>query len=255
MYKLNNIQAERYCRQIILPCVGEDGQKKLFGAKMLIIGVGGLGSPAAIYLAAGGVGKIGIVDSSQVELSNLHRQILYTTENIGEDKVMAARKRMSANNDDIEIATYKIKVDAVNIQDIVKEYDVVLDCSDNFVTRYLVNDACVLRKKPLVHGSVLGFEGHALTILPGKGPCYRCLFPDIPPQGALPTPQQAGIFAPIAGIIGTIQAAEAMKYILETGNLLSGRLLVFNISDLYYRQIKVMKNPQCPLCGEYPAIT
>lgn len=255
MDKLNNTQVERYHRQIILPRVGEEGQKKLLSAKVLIIGLGGLGSPVAIYLTAAGVGKIGIVDSNQVELSNLHRQILYTTENIGKDKVLSAKERLSAINSDIEVVTHKFKVDTHNIQDIIKEYDIIIDCSDNFPTRYLVNDACVLLCKPLVHGSVLGFEGHALTILPHKDPCYRCLFSEIPPPGVLPTTQQVGIFAPITGIIGTIQANEVLKYILGIGNLLLGKLLVFNVLDSSYHQIKVIRNSQCPICGENPTIT
>ena len=255
MDKLNNVQADRYQRQIILSRVGEEGQKKLLSAKALIIGLGGLGSPAATYLAGAGVGKIGIADATQVELSNLHRQTLYTAENIGKDKALSAQKRLSAINSDIEVVAHKCTVDAHNIQDIIEEYDIIVDCSDNYTTRYLANDACVLLGKPLVHGSVLAFEGHALTILPNKGPCYRCLFSEIPPQGTLPTTAQLGVFAPIAGIIGTIQAGEAVKYLLGIGDLLLGNLLVFNILYSSYRQIKVIRNPQCPVCGENPTIT
>lgn len=253
--KLREDQIERYSRQIILPNVGGKGQEKLLDAKVLIIGAGGLGSPAALYLTSAGVGKIGIVDSDRVELNNLQRQILYSGKDVGRPKVVSAEDRLSGINQDVQVVRYNIRVTSENILDIIKEYDIVLDGSDNFPTRYLVNDACVLSAKPLFHGGIFRFDGQVITILPHQSACYRCLFPEPPPPGLVPSCQEAGILGAVAGAIGIIQTNEALKYILGIGNLLTGKLLVFNALDSSFRQVKVTKDPNCPICGENPTIT
>jgi adenylyltransferase/sulfurtransferase len=253
--KLREDQVERYSRQIILPRVGGKGQEKLLNAKVLIIGAGGLGSPSALYLASAGIGKIGIVDSDKVELNNLQRQILHTTGSVGTPKVESAKERLNSINPDIEVKTYNIRLTSENILDIIKDYDIIIDGSDNFPTRYLVNDACVLSKKPLSHGGIFRFDGQAITILPGESACYRCLFPEPPPPGLVPSCQEAGILGAVAGAIGIIQANEVLKYILKIGNLLAGKLLVFNALDSSFRQVKVPRDPKCPVCGEKPTIT
>ncbi|MDP3804566.1 MAG: HesA/MoeB/ThiF family protein, partial [Candidatus Omnitrophota bacterium] len=199
---LREDQIERYSRQIILPHIGGKGQEKLLNAKVLVVGAGGLGSPASLYLAAAGIGKIGIVDSDEVELNNLQRQILHSTKDVGRPKAESAKERMSGLNTDIEVAAKKIRLTSENILDVIKPYDIIVDGSDNFPTRYLVNDACVLSKKPLSHGGIFRFDGQAMTIIPGKGPCYRCLFPEPPPPGAMPSCQEAGILGAVAGVIG-----------------------------------------------------
>lgn len=253
--KLREDQIERYSRQIILPSVGGKGQEKLLKAKVLIIGAGGLGSPAALYLASAGIGKIGIADSDKVELNNLQRQILHSNSSIGKTKVESAKERLAAINPDVEVIAHNLRLTSENILDIIRDYDIVVDGSDNFPTRYLVNDACVLSGKPLSHGGIFRFDGQAITILPHKSACYRCLFPEPPPPGFVPSCQEAGILGAVAGIIGTIQANEVLKYILEMGNLLAGKLLVFNALDSSFRQVKVPKDPKCPICGENPTIT
>src|SRR3989338_3609851 len=252
--QLTNDQIERYSRQIILPGVGGKGQEKLLKAKVLIIGAGGLGSPCALYLAAAGIGKIGIVDSDAVELNNLQRQILHSTKNVAKPKVDSAKERLNAINTDVEIIPYKLRLSSENILDIIKDYDIIVDGSDNFPTRYLVNDACVIAKKPLSHGGIFRYDGQAMTILPGKGPCYRCLFQEPPPPGASPSCQEAGILGAVAGVIGVIQANEVLKFVLKTGDLLVGKLLVFNALDSNFRIVKVPKNKDCPVCGENPTI-
>lgn len=253
--KLTDAQIERYSRQIILPNIGGKGQEKLLKARVLIIGAGGLGSPASLYLASAGVGKIGIVDADKVELNNLQRQIVHSTASVGTPKAESARKRLNAINPEIEIMAYNLRITSANIMDIIKDYDVVVDGSDNFPTRFLVNDACVLAKKPLSHGGIFRFDGQAITILPGESACYRCLFPEPPPPGLVPSCQEAGILGVVAGIIGTIQANEVLKYILGTGDLLAGRLLIFNALDSSFRQVKVPSDPDCPVCGENPTVT
>ena len=252
---LREDQVERYSRQILLPDVGGKGQDKLLKGKVLIIGAGGLGSPCALYLAAAGIGKIGIVDSDKVELNNLQRQILHDTGRVGTAKVESAKKTMNNLNPDVDVTVYNIRLTSKNITDVIKDYDIVVDGSDNFPTRYLVNDACVLSGKPLSHGGIFRFDGQAMTILPGKSACYRCLFPEPPPPGLVPSCQEAGILGAVAGIIGTVQANEVLKYILGIGNLLSGKLLVFSALDSYFRQVKVPKDPKCPVCGEKPTVT
>lgn len=252
---LREDQIERYSRQIILPNVGGKGQEKLLNAKVLIIGAGGLGSPCALYLASAGIGKIGIVDSDIVELNNLQRQILHSTKNVGKEKVLSARERLNNINPDAEIVPHKLRLTSENILDIVKDYDFVVDGSDNFPTRYLANDACVISVKPLSHGGIFRFDGQAITILPKQSACYRCLFPEPPPPGLVPSCQEAGILGAVAGVIGTIQANEVLKYILGQGELLTGRLLIFNALDSSFRQVKVLRDANCPVCGERPTIT
>ncbi len=251
---LREDQIERYSRQVILPNVGGKGQEKLLSAKVLVIGAGGLGSPAGLYLVSAGIGKIGIVDSDKVELNNLQRQILHSTKNVGKPKVESGKERMREINPDVEVAPYNLRLTSENILDIVKDYDIIVDGSDNFPTRYLVNDACVLSKKPLSHGGIFRFDGQAMTIIPGKGPCYRCLFPEPPPPGAVPSCQEAGILGAVAGVIGVIQANEVLKFVLGIGEMLVGRLLVFNALDSSFRIVKVPKYKDCPICGENPTI-
>ncbi len=252
---LREDQIERYSRQIILPNVGGKGQEKLLAARVLIIGAGGLGSPAALYLASAGIGKIGIVDSDKVELNNLQRQILHTSKDVGKPKVASAKDTLKAINPDVEVIPYKLRLSSKNIMDIIKNYDIIVDGSDNFPTRYLVNDACVISRKPLSHGGIFRFDGQAITILPGESACYRCLFPEPPPPGLVPSCQEAGILGAVAGVIGTIQANEVLKYILGIVNLLTGKLLVFNALDSSFRQVKVPRDPKCPVCGDTPTIT
>lgn len=252
---LRDDQIERYSRQIILPNVGGKGQEKLLKAKVLIIGAGGLGSPCALYLASAGVGTIGIVDSDAVEVNNLQRQIIHSTKEVGRPKVLSAKDRINVINPDVEVVAHKIRITSQNILDVIKDYDIVVDGSDNFPTRYLVNDACVLSKKPLSHGGIFRYDGQAMTILPGESACYRCLFSEPPPPGVVPSCQEAGILGAVAGVIGTIQANEVLKYILGIGTLLSGKLLVFNALDSFFRQVKVPKDPRCPMCSENPTIT
>lgn len=252
--KLRDDQIERYSRQILLPDFGGKGQEKLLNAKVLIIGAGGLGSPCSLYLAAAGIGTIGIVDSDKVELNNLQRQIVHSVNTVGKPKVDSAKDRLNAINPDVKVIPYNIRLTSENILDIIKDYDIVVDGSDNFPTRYLVNDACVFSKKPLSHGGIFRFDGQAITILPHKSACYRCLFPESPPPGLVPSCQEAGILGAVAGIIGTIQANEVLKYILGIGELLAGKLLVFNALDSFSRQVKVPRDPKCPVCGENPSI-
>jgi adenylyltransferase/sulfurtransferase len=255
MVKLTESQVERYSRQIILSEIGGKGQEKLLSAKVLIVGAGGLGSPCALYLAAAGVGKLGIVDSDAVELNNLQRQILHSTNNVGKDKAASAKQRLNEINPDAEVVACKVRLTSKNILDVIKDYDIVVDGSDNFPTRYLVNDACVLSQKPLSHAGIFRFDGQAITILPRQSACYRCLFPEPPPPGLVPSCREAGILGAVAGIIGTIQANEVLKYILGIGELLTGRLLVFNALDSSFRLVKVSRDPKCPVCGENPTVT
>ena len=253
--KLRDDQIERYSRQILLPNVGGKGQEKLLNAKVLIIGAGGLGSPAALYLASAGIGTLGIVDSDKVELNNLQRQIVHSVNTVGMLKAESAKDRLNAINPDVKVIPYNIRLTSENILDIIKDYDIVVDGSDNFPTRYLVNDACVFSNKPLSHGGIFRFDGQAITILPHKSACYRCLFSEPPPPGLVPSCQEAGVLGAVAGIIGVIQANEVLKYVLEIGGLLAGKLLVFNALDSFFRQVKVPKDPKCPVCGENPSIT
>ncbi len=247
-------QIERYSRQIILPEIGGKGQRKLLNSKVLIIGCGGLGSPVSYYLAAAGVGMIGLVDSDKVELNNLQRQILHFTEDVGIPKVESAKNKLSRLNPDIKINTYNIRLNSTNILEIIKDYDIVVDGSDNFPTRYLVNDACVFTKKPLVHAGILKFDGQATTIIPYEGPCYRCIFPEPPPVGLVPSCQEAGILGVVAGILGLIQANEVIKLILGIGENLVGKLLIFNALESSFRKVKIHRNETCAICGKNPTV-
>jgi adenylyltransferase/sulfurtransferase len=248
-------QIERYSRHIILPEVGGKGQKKIRQAKVFIVGTGGLGSPCAYYLCAAGVGKLGLVDSDTVELSNLQRQILHSTQDVNKSKIDSALKRLQPLNPDVEIAGYKERLTSKNILDIIREYDIVVDGSDNFPTRYLVNDACVMANKPLVHGGVFRFDGQVFTIVPKKGPCYRCLFPEPPPPNVMPSCQEAGILGVVPGIIGLLQANEVVKFILGKGDLLVGRLLIFNALESRFRTVRIPKDEKCSVCSDSPTIT
>ncbi len=255
MYNLTEEQIERYSRQIILPEVGGVGQKKLLKAKVLIIGCGGLGSPCTYYLAGAGIGKIGLVDSDVVELNNLQRQIVHSMKNIGKQKTESAKEKLESINPDIEVVTYPLRLTSDNIMDIIKEYDIVVDGSDNFPTRYLVNDACVMSNKPFSHAGILRFSGQAITIIPHQGPCYRCLFSQPPPPGVVPSCQEAGILGAVAGILGVIQATEVLKYVLGKGELLVGKLLVFNALEMSFRKLNIRRNNNCPVCSDKPTIT
>ncbi len=248
-------QLKRYDRHFILPEVGEKGQAKLLQSKVLLIGAGGLGSPAAYYLAAAGVGTLGIVDNDVVDMSNLQRQIIHNNDRVGMSKVESARKTINDLNPDIKVIGYETRVSSENILDIIKGYDVVLDGCDNFPTRYLVNDACVMAGIPNVHGSIFQFEGQASVFYPHRGPCYRCLFPEPPPPGAAPSCQEAGVLGVLPGLVGCVQALEAMKLILGVGKPLIGRMVYFDTLSMELRIHKLRKDPKCPVCGEHPTVT
>ena len=249
-------QIKRYSRHIILREVGGKGQKKLLSSKVFLVGAGGLGSPAAYYLAAAGVGTLGIADSDIVDLSNLQRQILHSTKELNNPKVESAKRTLTELNPDVEVRTYKERLSSENILDMLAEYDVIVDGSDNFPTRYLVNDACVMLGKPNVHGSVFQFEGQATVFHPAKGgPCYRCLYPEPPPPGMAPSCQEAGVLGVLPGIIGLVQAVEALKLLLGVGDVLIGKLLTYDALRANFTTLKLYKDPGCPLCGEHPTIT
>ncbi|MHB9291574.1 putative adenylyltransferase/sulfurtransferase MoeZ [Hollandina sp. SP2] len=250
-------QLERYSRHIILKEVGVKGQKKLMEGRVLIIGAGGLGAPAAMYLAAAGVGTIGIADADVVELSNLQRQIIHSTGDIGKPKVQSAKETMQGMNRDVEVVSYHEWINSTNITDIIndKNYDFIIDGTDNFPIKFLINDACVIQGKPFVHGGIIRFRGQLLTYIPGKGPCYRCVFQNPPPPDKVPTCRQAGVLGVMGGIIGTLQATEALKYLLGLEGLLNGFLLTYNALAMEFRKVKLAANPHCPVCGATPSIT
>lgn len=248
-------QLNRYSCHFLLPEVGEAGQAKLLDAKVLLIGAGGLGSPAAYYLAAAGVGTLGIVDMDVVDVSNLQRQILHTNDRVGMPKVESARQTLTALNPDIKVIGYQDRVTSENIMELIGGYDIIVDGCDNFPTRYLVNDACVIANKPNVHGSIFQFEGQATVFYPHKGPCYRCLFPEPPPPGAAPSCQEAGVLGVLPGLVGCVQALETMKLILGVGKPLIGRMVYFDTLSMELRIHKLRKDPDCPMCGEHPTIT
>jgi molybdopterin-synthase adenylyltransferase len=254
MSEFTDEQIKRYSRHIILPEVGGKGQKKLLESKVFLVGAGGLGSPAAYYLAAVGVGKIGIADNDNVDLSNLQRQILHSNKDIDYSKALSAKETLEDLNPDVEVVPYTERLTSENIIGIIRDYDVILDGSDNFPTRYLVNDACVLLGKPLSHGSIFRFEGQATTIIPGKGPCYRCIFETPPPPDLVPSCQEAGVLGVLPGIIGVIQATEVIKFLLGKGDLLIGELLLYDSLKMDFKRLKVRRNPECPVCGENPTI-
>ncbi len=248
-------QIERYSRHIILTDVGVEGQLKISQAKILIVGAGGLGSPAALYLAAAGVGTIGIIDNDVVDLTNLQRQIIHTTPDLNKPKVLSAQETINAMNPDVNVVTYQAFATSENILDIVKEYDFVIDGTDNFPAKFLINDACVMADTPFSHAGILRFDGQMMTVVPGESACYRCIFREPPPPDAIPSCSQAGVLGVIAGVVGTLQATEALKCILDKGDLLTNRLLVFEALAMQFREIKLQKNEKCPVCGENPTLT
>ncbi|MFZ2456069.1 MAG: molybdopterin-synthase adenylyltransferase MoeB [Candidatus Altiarchaeia archaeon] len=248
-------QIKRYSRHILLPEIGGKGQKKLNTAKVLVIGAGGLGCPAIVYLAAAGIGKIGVADMDSVDLSNLQRQILHTTKDVGKLKTVSAAEKINALNPDVEVVSYNERITSENVLEIIRGYDVVIDGCDNFPTRYLVNDACVFERKPLIHGALFRFEGEVSTIIPYDGPCYRCLFHEPPPPGLVPSCHEAGVLGVLPGVIGVLQATEAVKYILKIGNLLKGRMLLYDALSMEFREVNVPRDPGCPVCGNNPTIT
>lgn len=250
-----NEQMERYSRHIILKEVGVKGQKKLLGSKVLIIGAGGLGAPAAMYLAAAGVGTIGIADADEVDLSNLQRQVIHTTADIGKAKVKSAAETMKAINPEITVHTYRTFVTSENIMDLIQDYDFVIDGTDNFPAKFLINDACVMAKKPFSHAGIIRFQGQLMTYVPGEGPCYRCVFRNPPPKDAVPTCRQAGVIGAMGGVIGSLQAMEAVKYIIGKGDLLTGRLLTYDALKMQFRTVKLPVDKHCDVCGENPEIT
>ncbi|MEW6245871.1 MAG: molybdopterin-synthase adenylyltransferase MoeB [Nitrospirota bacterium] len=247
-------QITRYSRHILLPEVGGKGQKKIAQAKILLVGAGGLGSPAALYLAAAGVGTIGLIDSDVVDLSNLQRQVIHHTPDVGRPKVASAREKIQALNPDVSVETYEDRLTSKNALDVVKGYDVVIDGVDNFPAKFLINDACFFADKPLVHGGILRFDGRVMTIIPGKSACYRCVFKNPPPPGLVASCQEAGVIGVLAGIIGTLQATEALKLVLGIGRPLTDRMLDFDARRTAFREIRTRRNPNCPLCGDHPTI-
>ena len=247
-------QIERYSRHIILKEVGAKGQKKLLNGSVLIIGAGGLGAPAALYLAAAGVGHIGIVDADEVDLSNLQRQVIHATADIGKAKVKSAKESMEAINPDVKVSTYRMFVDSTNVRELIREYDFIIDGTDNFPAKFLINDACVLEKKPFSHAGIIRFQGQLMTYVPGEGPCYRCVFKNPPPKDAVPTCKQAGVIGAMAGTIGTLQAMEAIKYLIGKGDLLTGKLLTYDALKMEFRKINLKKDCNCAVCGEPPTI-
>ena len=247
-------QVKRYSRHIIMGDVGSAGQRKLIQSKALIIGAGGLGSPSAVYLALAGVGTIGIVDFDVVELSNLQRQILHHTGDVGRSKLDSARDNIKSYNPDVNVVLHDVRLESDNAMDIISQYDLVINGADNFATRYLVNDACYLLNKTLVDGSILIFDGQATVFLPGEG-CYRCLFPEPPPPGMVPNCAEAGVLGALTGLVGSIQATEALKQFIGIGESLTSRLLLIDALSMTFREVKLKRNPSCPLCGDNPTVT
>ncbi|HLW66113.1 MAG TPA: molybdopterin-synthase adenylyltransferase MoeB [Gemmataceae bacterium] len=247
-------EVQRYSRHLIMPEVGVDGQKRLKAASVLLIGAGGLGSPLGLYLAAAGIGRIGLVDFDVVDFSNLQRQIVHDTANVGKPKLQSALERLRAVNPDVKYEGYEAKLTSANAMDIARGYDIIIDGTDNFPTRYLVNDVCVLQKKPNVYGSIFRFDGQASVFYPPHGPCYRCLYPEPPPPGEVPSCAEGGVLGILPGVIGVIQATEAVKLILGKGESLIGRLLHYDAMQMKFREFKVRRNPKCPICGDQPTI-
>jgi len=253
--KLSHNEIMRYSRHLLIPEVGLDGQKKLKAASVLVIGTGGLGSPVALYLAAAGIGHIGLVDYDTVDSSNLQRQVIHGTSTVGKLKVESAKERMRDLNPDIQVEVYNEPFTSENALRIAKDYDLLIDGTDNFPTRYLTNDVCVLLGKPNVYGSIFRFDGQASVFYAKEGPCYRCLFPEPPPPGLVPSCAEGGVLGVLPGTIGTIQATEAIKLLLGIGSPLIGRLLLYNALDMSFEYVKLKKNPKCAICGENPTIT
>lgn len=254
MFDFTEEELQRYSRHILLQDVGVEGQERIRQGRVLIVGAGGLGAPVALYLAAAGVGTIGIVDGDVVDLSNLQRQVIHFTPDVGRPKVESAREKIRLINPNVRVETYREFLKADNAPDIIREYDFVVDGTDNFPVKFLINDACVMAGKPFSHGGILRFEGQTFTHLPGTA-CYRCLFNAPPPPGAVPTCSQAGVLGAIAGMLGTIQAAEVLKYLTGAGELLTDRLLTFNAKTMEFRRIETHRHDGCPLCGTHPTVT
>ena len=254
MIEFTDEQIERYSRHIILPEVGGSGQQKMLEARVLLLGAGGLGSPAAYYLAAAGIGNLGIVDFDRVDLSNLQRQIIHSTERIGMLKTESAKKTIKALNPDVNVTLYNERLDSSNIMNLIEGYDYIVDGSDNFPTRYLVNDACIMRNKTLIHGSIYRFEGQVTVFKPGDGPCYRCLYPEPPPPGMVPNCQEGGVLGVLAGVIGNLQVVEVLKLVLGIGKTLVGKLLIYNALNTEFRNLRLRKDENCPICSEKPTI-
>src|ERR1035438_857553 len=252
---LSNDEILRYSRHLIIPEVGIEGQQKLKAAKVLLVGTGGLGAPLALYLAAAGVGKIGLVDFDTVDFTNLQRQVIHFTADVGRKKLDSAAEKMNAINPNVEIVRHEVALSSENALDILKDYDLVVDGTDNFPTRYLVNDACVLLGKPNVYGSIFRFEGQATVFAYEGGPCYRCLYPEPPPPGLVPSCAEGGVLGILPGTIGLIQATETVKLILGIGEPLVGRLLLYDALAMRFRELKLRKNPECPVCGDHPTVT
>ena len=252
---LNAEQRNRYARHLLLPEVGEKGQLKLLESKVLLLGAGGLGSPAALYLAAAGVGTLGILDMDVVDASNLQRQILHNTDRIGDRKVDSAKKTLTLLNPDVNVVTHDFRLDASNVLDVIDGYDLIVDGTDNFPTRYLMNDAALKKMKPLIFGGIFRFEGQVSVFDPYNGPCYRCMLPEPPPAELAPSCAEAGVLGVLPGIIGSIQANEAIKLLLGIGESLVGRYLLFDALDESFREVKLRRDPACPVCGEHPTIT
>lgn len=251
-----NEQLERYSRHIILKEVGAKGQRKLLNGKVLIIGAGGLGAPAAMYLAAAGVGTIGIADADEVDLSNLQRQIIHGTKDLGKAKVKSAKETMNEMNPDVTVNTYRTFVTSENILELIQDYDFIIDGTDNFPAKFLINDACVMAKKPFSHAGIIRFQGQLMTYVPGQGPCYRCVFKNPPPKDVVPTCKQAGVIGAMGGVIGSLQAMEAIKYLIGIGDLLTGHLLTYDALTMNFRKIKLPPSSKdCGVCGENPSIT
>ena len=254
MIEFTDEQIERYSRHIILPEVGGSGQQKMLEARVLLLGAGGLGSPAAYYLAAAGIGNLGIVDFDRVDLSNLQRQIIHSTERIGMLKTESAKKTIEALNPDVNISLYNERLDSSNIMNLIEGYDYIVDGSDNFPTRYLVNDACIMRNKTLIHGSIYRFEGQVTVFKPGDGPCYRCLYPEPPPPGMVPNCQEGGVLGVLAGVIGNLQVVEVLKLVLGIGKTLVGKLIIYDALNTEFRNLRLRKDENCPICSEKPTI-
>lgn len=250
-------QIERYSRHIILSEVGVEGQQKILNSKVLVIGTGGLGAPAAMYLAAAGVGTIGLVDADKVDLSNLQRQIIHQTKDVGKLKVISGQETINEMNPDVNVVTYHSFVDSSNILDIIKDqdYDFVIDGTDNFAAKFLINDACVIANKPFSHAGIIRFNGQLTTYIPDNNtPCYRCMFKEPPPDGAVPTCREAGVLGVMGGVIGSLQATEALKYILGIGDNLAGYMLTYNALTMEFRKVKIKKQANCAICGDEPTI-
>ena len=252
--KLSNEEILRYSRHLIMPEVGMEGQLKLKQGKVLLIGAGGLGSPLGLYLAAAGVGKLGLVDFDVVDFTNLQRQVLHSTADVGRPKLESAREKLQGLNPNIELVTYETQLTSANALELFREYNIIADGTDNFPTRYLVNDACVLLGKPNVYGSIFRFEGQASIFAAKEGPCYRCLYPEPPPPGLVPSCAEGGVLGILPGLVGIIQATEAIKLILGKGDPLIGRLLLIDALEMKFRELKLRKNPECPICGPHRTI-